>query len=131
MTLGALLIPLLASGEQEFTYVPENTAYEGSYVSADYIPRVTAKPNCSCVLFVRDMGLMVYGNARDMKPNISEPIEGGGVLFKGAIGHVAYILRVEVDSVIIVESNHSPCKITYRRISRNSASIKGFISPKK
>ena len=119
----------MASGEQEFTYIPENTSYEGSYISADYIPRVTAKPNCSCVLFVRDMGLKVYGNARNMKPNISEPVEGGGILFKGAIGHIAYILRVESDSVIIVESNHSPCKISYRRIMFNDINIKGYLSP--
>jgi len=79
---------------------------------------------CSCVDFVQELGLKVGGNAWHIRANIINPAEGIGVLLPN---HIAYILAVEDDSIIIMESNFSRCKITFRRIYKNDPQIRGYV----
>lgn len=79
-------------------------------------------------MFLRDLGIDIYGNANQQIPNSKEPIVGSVVILKGGkLGHVALVLEVRDDSIVIVESNYKPCQITYRVIPKSSSIIKGYL----
>lgn len=87
------------------------------YISPLSIPALV--PSCNCVQFALSMGI-------NNNP-IDEPIVGGSLkTWEGPIGHRAFILAIEEDSLIIVESNFIPCQITFRRIPLDSRIIRGY-----
>ena len=125
LILAGILIPVAIKGENS-TVNPKTEDLSLAYIEPYYIP--PAKANCSCVLFVRSLGVDAYGSAGSIKPNSTEPFAGGAVLLReGKIGHVAYILDVQKDGIVIMESNFIPCKITFRFIPFDYGQIKGYL----
>lgn len=83
---------------------------------------------CSCMAFARVKGARLpRGNASDLVPNSEEPRVGGVVLLEySQQSHVAYVERVTIEGIEIIESNFEPCKITRRTIKHDDPNIKGF-----
>lgn len=91
------------------------------------VPEVPAE-NCLCVRYVRNRGLNVKGNAKDLVPN-SVPTVGGGVLFKyPKYSHIALIEKLGKDRMFISESNYRKCQITTRWINYDDKFIIGFVN---
>ena len=93
--------------------------------SGRYIPNNA----CSCVLFVKAKTgfTQSVGAARNWPINSQSPLPGGVVITReSSLGHVAYILEVNADSIVVIEGNYSHCKVTTRTIPLNSPIIKGY-----
>jgi len=83
------------------------------------IPIPALTPTCNCVKFVKNLG--IRNNI------IDEPIVAGSVRTnEGNVGHRAFILKIEMDSIVIVESNYVPCQITFRRLYLDDPIITGY-----
>lgn len=83
---------------------------------------------CSCVKYARSRGVPIPMNtdAVDMVGN-SIPMEGGLVLLTyPKADHVAVIVSLEEEYMVIDEANYKRCKHTQRRIPYSSKHIKGF-----
>lgn len=75
---------------------------------------------CNCMAFAKAMGV------QNIK--IDEPIVGGGIILnEGPTGHIVVILEIREDGYVIIESNYSHCKITYRVLSFNYSRIRYFV----
>lgn len=89
---------------------------------------------CSCVDYVRavtgiDVG--VIGYARNWPINSQEPRVGGVVITaESSAGHVAKIIGIEGDDLILDEANYSRCRRTSgRRLNRHNRVVRGFYNP--
>ena len=80
---------------------------------------------CSCVLYARYYsGRLIYGNANTQKPTkFSNPQVNDWVLFGN---HVAVVVKVDGETLTIIEANYSSCRVTNRTINVNDKSIVGF-----
>jgi len=85
------------------------------------------KEECSCVVYARNKGLHIKGNASEQVPN-SMPAVGGGILLKYPnASHIAIIKDITDEGFLVSESNFYRCKKSERLISFNDKFIKGFI----
>ena len=71
------------------------------------------------------------GNANIIPINSNTPVVGGAVLFySNPYGHIAVVEKISGDMIFISEQNQIGCGvISYRWISINSPSIKGYFNP--
>lgn len=84
------------------------------------LPYIIAKPTCNCLEFARQLGV---GDTK-----VDSPVILGGVLLnEGTQGHIAVVLEVNEEDILIIESNYVHCQITMRRLSLNYKRIRGFV----
>ncbi len=85
---------------------------------------------CSCVNYVKSRLGMTgsIGMARNWPTNSKEPHIGGVVVtYESGAGHVALIIGLEGDNLVLDEANYSRCRHTSgRRLNKHSGVIKGF-----
>ena len=82
---------------------------------------------CSCVTYARQfVDIPPKTDAIDLKPN-SQPYEGGAVLlnYKG-IGHIAIIVSLKGEYMLVKESNYKECEYTTRKLFYDDPAIVGF-----
>ncbi len=89
---------------------------------------------CSCVEYVIAVtGIHVgsIGFARNWPRNSAEPAVGGVVITRESkAGHVARIIGIEGDDLILDEANYDTChKTTGRHLNRHSPLIAGYYVP--
>lgn len=89
---------------------------------------------CSCVDYVQavtGIRIGVIGFARNWPINSREPRIGSVVITsESAAGHVARIIGIEGDDLILDEANYSRCrKTTGRRLNKRSGLIRGYFNP--
>ena len=92
---------------------------------------LNGKHGGNCVEFIKKiLGLddsVSLGNARDMKPNVTEPIVGDLVLFKGHVGIVIGSYMEEEPILIIAHSNGDWSEtVEIFEIPLSDKTIKGF-----
>lgn len=87
---------------------------------------------CSCVLWLRSaFGVPVYGDAADLRPNITlyEARSGDLALFKykSGIGHVAIIESFGAGFFTVREANYKKCEEGRRDVKLDDPALVGFL----
>ncbi len=86
-----------------------------------------------CVQYLKNKGLNIQGNAKDIVSNSDVPVLFGGVLLRNGIyGHIAYIEAIDRENnrIYVSEMNWEGCGIvSYRWIDLNDPTIRGYIAP--
>lgn len=111
--------------------------YSQDFIQVDYkfvaksYEKIITRPFdfCSCVDAVKAWTGYdkPVGAARNWPINSDKPSVFGVVITsEGPVGHVAYILQVNKDSILVREANFKPCQVDTRIIPLNSKFIKGF-----
>jgi len=94
---------------------------------------------CSCVLYLRSLGLDVRGDAALIPSNttFADAKPGDAILLTyddketgNSVGHVAEILSIDGTTIKILESNFVSCKSDERTISATDSHLRGFYSLK-
>jgi hypothetical protein len=116
---------LLATNEP---YYPEPTITYADILGKD--PSCPIRLQCKYYAKTRIPSLPT-GNANTIPVNSNTPIVGGAVLFySNPYGHIAVVEKIFGDMIFISEQNQIGCgKISFRWISINSPSIKGYFNP--
>lgn len=85
--------------------------------------------SCSCVQFVKAMGVKVKGDASAIAPN-GPPTIGGLVLFDyNGVGHVALIESFTSTGIHVKEANFEKCRVTERDVSFDDPHVRGYWIP--
>lgn len=90
---------------------------------------------CSCIQTAKMLGVPIPRgtDASEIMPD-GTPKKGGLLLLKyGKIYHVAVIQEINIEGnyYLVKEGNYQKCKLTVRKIPRDSLSIRGFWLPPK
>ena len=80
---------------------------------------------CSCINYLKTLGVTVSGYAGDIKAN-SIPKAGGVILLSYNEEHAAYIKELKTDGMVILEANFKPCQKSSRFIDYNDSHIRGY-----
>lgn len=84
---------------------------------------------CSCVSYAkyRTTYSQTVGNAINWPKNSSVPVEGGIVITnESSRGHVAYIEKVYIDEIQVIEANYHSCQVSRRTIKLDNPVILGY-----
>ena len=94
----------------------------------------TSSFDCSCVMYLRSLGLNVRGDAINLQPNIEKPERGDVVILTyrdkhtgQMIGHVAFVETALLGGIWVSERNFIHCEYTERLIEYGDPHIKGFM----
>ena len=82
-----------------------------------------------CVQHLKNKGLNIQGNAKDIRPNSNVPVVGGGILlYSGRWGHIAFVEKITAVSILVSEANFLGCGIvSTRSIDLDDIEIRGFV----
>lgn len=86
---------------------------------------------CSCVKTARAEGLVlppIY-TPWDLVPNTGPSIGAGVLMSYSGIGHVAVIIGMTNEGIIITEGNFKACQKQTRMVSYNDPHIRGYWKP--
>ena len=85
---------------------------------------------CSCMVHIRNMGIVVSGyDAKDLVPNyFGSPFKGDVANFHyPTIAHAGYVMEVYLKSFLISECNYTPATCGTRIIQKDDPNLIGFI----
>lgn len=112
MVLGGLFFPAFAQESAQ--------AIDEKLVYLSPLPSFPVPAMCNCMQYAKASGV------QNIK--IDEPIVGGGIILaEGPIGHIAIVIEIRDTEYVIVESNYSSCRITYRVLPFNYSRIRYFV----
>ena len=112
--LGLLLTPNIANEATEIS----TDDLEMAYVKP--LPSFPVPAKCNCMQYARLLGV---GDT----PSKTPVLMGGVILAEGPKGHIAIIIEINDDNILIIESNYEPCSITYRRLDLSYNRIVRFV----
>ena len=121
---------LISQNDRDLAYI------ESVYVPSTPtpVPRVVPRwTHCSCVNVAKSLTGYdkIVGAAKNWPVNSDKPVVGGVVITKESYyGHVAQIIEVREDSIILREGNFKPCQFTNgRELKLDNTKILGFWNP--
>ncbi len=126
-------IKYVAPVSQEFLE-PDPEAVQQLYqewLASKVQKKVSFNP-CSCVSLVKALTgyTQSVGRARNWPINSKWPAVGSVVVTsESSAGHVAYIIGIEGNTLLLDETNWMPCQRGKRRLSMDDPSILGFWNP--
>lgn len=85
---------------------------------------------CSCVGLAKELTGFnkVVGLAKNWPINSDTPTVGGVVITNEnqKFGHVAFITKINYNTIVVVEANYQPCRFSSRTMPINSDKIIGY-----
>ena len=83
---------------------------------------------CSCINFLKSIGITVSGDAYDLQPNAA--IEVGAIAlfhYPNRLGHAALVTEVHEGYFYVTEANFKRCRQGVRKVDNNDKSLIGFL----
>lgn len=123
------MFPLLVQA-QAYTPVETLVATSTAPLAVPEEPK-SESYDCSCVVFVRSKlpSLPRMETPAYLVPNDARPRVGGAIIFEYNQWHIAYILGLEADGILIEEWNFKKCSHTIRTVAYSDPAIRGYWHP--
>lgn len=101
------------------------------FIYSQYVPfrNMPEYVKGSCVLFAKWYTFREdesWGNARYIQPTRQTPYVGGMVKTNEGGGHVAVIIKIEGDTLYVIESNFIKFQVSERMIEVTNNNIRGY-----
>ena len=84
---------------------------------------------CSCILYLRSLGIPIFGDADQIIPNAT-PAIGNVILLRYSNYHAALITKLTAIGFEIAEANYTKCTAGTRFIEFDDPAIRGFWTEK-
>ena len=110
---------------------PTHEVIDSDVINVEYL-----QPNCSCVVYLQEQGVELYGDAIDLNPNyFGSPERGDVVLLHypdkenpgDIIGHAALVEASYPGGMWVSEDNFRKCQHTQRLVKWDDPYIYGYV----